>query len=257
MNRFSTWPGAVFAAAALMTCCLPARADGLADLKAALARLPAQTPVRASLELKTLERRGEDNDLDEKIGEASVLIEDGAHGLQMTYPKDTRDRMDAESRQLGRDATAKTPTLSALAKLDASEYPAMLSAVPALQRALDESTFKGERAEQWQGKPARVLSFAVPATKLPSQQRKYVKQFDGVLDIWIAADGTPLASRERDTIAGRAFIVVSFQGRDDEDCSFAVVGDRLVTLRKDVHLTSSGAGEHGEQRVVKTLQLLP
>ncbi|WP_230413618.1 hypothetical protein [Undibacterium umbellatum] len=36
-----------------------AQADGLADLKAALARLPGQTPLKAIVEAKTWSRQGE------------------------------------------------------------------------------------------------------------------------------------------------------------------------------------------------------
>src|SRR4051794_274436 len=36
-----------------------ARADGLSDLKAALARLQAQTPLKATLDVKTIDKRGE------------------------------------------------------------------------------------------------------------------------------------------------------------------------------------------------------
>ena len=234
-----------------------AHADGLADLRGALSRLQAQTPLKATLDVKTTEHRGEGADAVEKLGQASISVEDGARGLQVLYARDTLARMDAEQRQVARDPKARTPTVWAIGKLDSSEIVPMTSAASTLARNLEEAQFKAEKADTWNGKAARLLTFTIPIDKLPPEQRKYVKQFDGVLDIWIAADGTPLASRERDTIAGRAFIVVSFQGRDDEDSSFAVVGDRLVTLRKDVHLTSSGAGEHGEQRVVKTLQLLP
>jgi hypothetical protein len=48
-------------AAALLAAPL-AHADGLADLKGALARLPAQSPLKATLDVKKTERRGEGND---------------------------------------------------------------------------------------------------------------------------------------------------------------------------------------------------
>ena len=132
----------------------------------------------------------------------------------------------------------------------------MVSAAPGLARAVDEAQFKGEKAEAWQGRPARRLSFSVPMSHLSKEQRKYVKDFDSTLDIWIAADGTPLASARRDAVAGRAFVVISFDAKDEESCTYAVSGDRLLTLRRESHNVSSGAGEHSEQRIVKTLQPL-
>ena len=69
-----------------------------------------------------------------------------------------------------------------------------------------------------------------------------------------APSSSALASVERETVSGRAFVVVSFEARQQEDCTYAVVGDRLIALRRESSSVSSGAGEKGEQRVVKTLQ---
>jgi len=62
-------------AAATLLCAAPARADGLADLRAALGRLQAQTPVKATLDVRTVARHGEGKELDERIGQASVSRE--------------------------------------------------------------------------------------------------------------------------------------------------------------------------------------
>jgi hypothetical protein len=80
-----------------------------------------------------------------------------------------------------------------------------------------------------------------------------VKKFEGSLDIWIAADGTPLASRAIQNISGRAFVVVSFEQRNESESVYNQVGDRLLTVRKETKNSSSGMGEKGESKVVKTL----
>jgi hypothetical protein len=231
-----------------------AHADGLADLKGALARLQAQSPLKATLEVRTFDRRGEGSDAIEKQGQASIAVEDGTRGLQVLYGRDTLSRMEAESRQLAHDPKSRTPTVWAIGKLDSSEIVPMTSAASALGRSLEEAQFKAEKADAWNGKPARLLTFTIPIDKLPPEQRKYVKQFDGTLSVWIAADGTPLASETHVTVKGRAFIVVSFDAVDDWSTTYAVLGDRLVALRAENHSSSNGAGERGEQRVVKTLQ---
>jgi hypothetical protein len=231
-----------------------AHADGLADLKAALGRLQAQTPLKATLDVKTMERHGDGADAVEKTGQASVSLDDGARGLQVLYAKDVLTRMDAESRQLAQDPKAKTPTVLALGKLDSSEIVPMTSAAAALARRLDESVFKAEKADAFGGKPARLLTFTVPVTKLPEQQRKYVKEFDSTLSVWIGADGTPLASETHTRLKGRAFVVISFEATDESSTTYTVLGDRLLALRNENRTSSSGAGEKGEERVVKTLQ---
>ena len=230
-----------------------AHADGLSDLRASLARLQAQTPLKATLDVKITLRQGDGADATEKQGQASVALEDGSRGLQVLYAKDTLVRMDAESRQLARDPKARTPTVMALAKIDSGEIVPMTSATGSLLRGLEENVFKAEKADSWNGKPARLLTFSVPIDKLPPDQRKYVKQFESTVSIWIGADGTPLASETHTSVKGRAFVVVSFEAIDDRSNTYAVVGDRLLTLRSETHSSSSGAGEHGEERVLKTL----
>jgi len=162
--------------------------------------------------------------------------------------------MEAEQRQFAHDPKAKTPTVWALDKLETHEIAPMTSAASTLSRNVEELPFKGEKADTWNGKPARQLSFSIPVAKLPEQQRKYVKEFDGTLAIWIAADGTPLASEMHVSVKGRAFVVVSFDAIDENSATYGVVGDRLLTLRSENHSSSSGAGERGDQRVTKTLQ---
>ena len=231
-----------------------ARADGLADLRTALARLQAQTPLKATLDVRTMERHGDGADAIEKQGQASVNLEDGARGLQVLYAKEVLTRMEAESRQLVRDPKAKTPTVWALGKLDSSEMVPMTSAAQSLARNVEEAVFKAEKADTYAGKPARLLTFSVPLAKLSEQQRKYVKEFDSTLSVWIGTDGTPLGCETHTNVKGRAFVVISFEAVDDTSATYAVVGDRLLTLRSENHSVSSGAGEKGEQRVVKTLQ---
>ena len=245
---------ALLALAAALLLPVAARADGLADLRAALARLQAQTPLKASLEVRTMERRGEGADATDRQGQVSVALEDGARGLQVLYAKEVLARMDAEARQLVRDPKARTPTVWALDKLDSGDIVPMASAAQALARSVDEAVFKAEKADNYGGKPARLLTFSVPLTKLSEQQRKYVKDFDSTLSLWIGADGTPLASESHTRLKGRAFVVISFEAVDDTVATYAVLGDRLLTLHSENHSISSGAGEKGEQRVTRTLQ---
>ena len=252
MRRLTLAPS--IALAAMLLVAPLAHADGLSDLKAALARLQAQTPLKATLDVRTSERQGEGADAVEKLGQASVGVEDGARGLQVLYAKDMLARMDAETRQLAHDPKAKTPTAWALGKLESGDVVAVVSAASALSHRLDEAVFKAEKADTWSGRPARLLTFTIPLSTLPEQQRKYIKEFDSALSIWIGADGTPLASATRTLVKGRAFVVVSFEAVDEDSLTYGLAGDRLMTLHSESHSSSSGAGEHGEQRVVKTLQ---
>ncbi|MBC3918856.1 hypothetical protein H8L32_15295 [Undibacterium sp. CY18W] len=232
-----------------------ARADGLSDLKAALARLPGQSPVKALVEAKTWSRQGEGKEQEEQNGQASILLEDSPRGLQLLFGKDLLARLEVEERAREKDPKAKTPGLAAIREVNASELRPMISAAGNLTRAMEKAIFKTEKTETYNGKPARLLSFEIPVDKLTEKERKYVKKFEGSLDIWIAADGTPIASRMHQAISGRAFVVISFETKNEEDLVYGLSGDRLIVIKKETHNSGSGAGEKGEMRVTKTLQL--
>ena len=232
-----------------------AHADGLADLKAALERLQEPAPLKATLDSNVWRRNGEGKDADETSGQAMVAIEDGARGMQLSYSREMLARLDAEATAVARNPNAKTPTLNAAREFSPTDLRPMISAASSLSHMLEKTSFLSEKADVYQGKPARVLSFAQGIDALSDRDRKYVKEFDGRLTIWIAADGTPLASRVTQNVYGRAFIVVTFEAKNEESSVYALAGGRLVAVRKESRNTASGAGEKSDFKLVKTLQL--
>lgn len=231
-----------------------ARADGLADLKGALQRLHASTPVKGVLKAETSRKVGEGDELDEYAGSAAVQVEDGAQGLRLQYGRDLLARMNADQLAAAKNPNAKTPALYAMKELGPEDLRPMVSAVEELARNIERTTFKAEKSAEWQGKPARQLTFTVPVKVLSDRERKYLKEFNGVFDVWIAHDGTPLASQLNWHGAGRAYVVVSFEVRQEVRSTYALAGDRLMTVRQESRLSNSGAGEKSEIRTVKTLQ---
>lgn len=232
-----------------------AHADGLADLKTALERLQEPLPLKATLDSNVWRRNGEGKDADETSGQAAVGIEDGQRGMQLSYSRDMLARLDAEATAVARNPNAKTPTLNAAREFSPTDLRPMISAASSLTQMLEKTSFLSEKADVYQGKPARMLTFAQGIDVLADRDRKYVKEFDGRLNVWIAADGTPLASRITQSMHGRAFIVISFDAKNEESNVYALAGNRLVSIRKESRNTASGAGEKSEFKIVKTLQL--
>lgn len=234
---------------------LPARADGLSDLKTALSRADSGTALRAAIETRTWRRRGEDKESAAEAGRASVLVEDGPRGLAIVHGREVSARIDGELRARARDPNSKTPTLTALEELSFRDVMALASVAPVLQRLIERARFTAEKATVHQGKPARLLTFDMPISALSARERQYAKQFSAVLEVWIGADGVPLASRLHQSMAGRAFVVVSFESSYQEEIMYGLAGARLVALRKETRTSTSGAGEGEERRVVTTVQL--
>ncbi len=236
-------------------CASAAQADGLSDLKAALARLQGQTPLKATVDAKTWNRQGEGKELEETQGSASVLVEESQRGLQVLYSKEMLSKLEAEERLKEKDQKAKTPTLAALGEVNSSALRPMISAASHLLRNLEKAIFKGEKNDSFNGKPARLLNFEVSIDKLTEKERKYMKKFESFFNVWIAEDGTPLASRAAQKVEGRAFVVISFEAKNEEEWVYGTVGDRLIALRRESKNVGAGMGERGESKTIKTLQV--
>ena len=237
--------------------CSAAQADGLSELKTSLASLTGHGPLKAAVEVKTNSRRGEGKSLEENSGQANLAIENNARGLQVTYSKDMLALMENEERAKEKDPKKKTPTMNAISSMNTSALRQLASASGQLSRTIENATFKGEKADTLNGKPARLLSFEMSIDKLDPKEREAVKKYEGSLDVWIAADGTPLASKSRQHKSIRAMMVISIEESIDVDLVYGVQGDRLVTLRKENRTSGAGMGEKGDTKTVTTLQIQP
>jgi len=231
-----------------------ARADGLADLKSALQGFAQPQPLKAAVTLKVQAHRGEGAEATLDQGAASLQVEDDAQGLRLQFGADLLARLRAEDAAREQDAKAPTPTSLALQSLGTRDVRALTAAGDTLGRLLARATFKQETASTLNGQPARLLSFDLGPGKLREQDRKYVKETEGSLQIWIAADGTPLESRSRLAIKGRAFLVISFETNSVDHMVFARQGGRLMVVTRERIDTASGAGDKGETRLDYTLQ---
>jgi hypothetical protein len=256
MNRIGR-RGAIAIACACALLPALAWADGFAELRAALGRSQGATAIKGSAKVEAWSRDGDGKDAEEDQGQASLGFEDGPQGLRLTYPRDLLARVDVEARAREKDPKAKAPASAGLKSLAPADLRGLLAPAPSLLSLLDDCMPKGESVEAWNGRPARRLSCEFGIDRLKGRDRKYVKTFDGKLDIWIAADGTPLASRGRTAVSGRAFVVVGFESASDHEQSFQTVGDRLVVVREERRSSGSGAGEKGESRVVRELMVQP
>jgi len=241
--------------AALLLVPALARADGLADLRSALQKLSAPQPIKAQVTLKVQARRGEGSDATLDLGAASLSVEDDAQGLRLQYGADLLARQRAEDVAREQDAKAPTPTNLALQSLGVRDIRSLTAGAETLGRFLARATFKQETATTLSGQPARLLNFDLGPGKMREQDRKYIKDTEGSLEVWIAADGTPLEARSRLALKGRFALVISFESVSNDHMVFARQGDRLLILTRDRVDTASGAGDKGETKLEYALQL--
>lgn len=239
-------------AVALLAASPWAQADALKDLKAALSRLQGQTPIKGQIAVKSENRQNEGkDDARTDTGVAQVVFDDGPQGLRLTYPQPLLAKAQQEDAAKDANPKAPTPTATGLSSLAYQDVRQMTRASEGLLRTLNRASFKNERADTWQGQAVRVVSFDVPLR----EPNKYTKKFSNVLEVWVATDGTPLLARQTQSMSGRAMMVISFEMASSEETQYAVVGERLVAVRRSSQSSGEGAGEKGKQSRQLQLEL--
>jgi hypothetical protein len=220
-----------------------ARADGLADLRAALARFPAQSALRAAV---TLEKQQEnDESKTPEHGKATVEVDVGAEGLRVTYANDVVAKAQAESRAAEADPEKQTPTAAALRSIDAPQLVAALDGASALARRLTNAKVQKDQRITVAGRPARELTFAIQP-KLSKAQAKHVKSAEMFLVVVTDADNTPLTAVLRGAVKAK-FLLMTFEQKFHETWTYARAADRLVAVQHREEQSGSGLGQNFSQ----------
>lgn len=228
---------------ALLLACSMARADSLTDLKTTLASAQNHEPLRAAVSFET--SRG-------KNAKVMTTVEDEADGLHIIWPRKIVDAAVAEETARMKDPNAPGSTRRTMDGLNATVLNDYLNAAGLLLRTLATAELTGEKAEAWQGKPARLLTLKLNPP-LSEKDRKYIKEVSVTGKIWIGEDGWPLAAEQVLDVKGRALLVISFAQHEKQEFRFARVGERLVAIYHLKESEHSGGGEHGNDRSVATL----
>jgi len=226
--------------AVMMLAAASARADGLADLRAALAKFPAQSPLRAAV---TLERQQQDDEHPApEHAKATVEVEAGAEGLRVVYANDVVARAQAEIRAQEADPEKQTPTASALREFRALDLAGVLDGAAALARALTNATLQKDARVAIGGHPARQLTFAVKP-KFSKADAKHIKNAEATLVVTTDAENVPLSADLRGSVKAK-FLLMTFEQKTHETWSYARAGDRLVAVQHREDQSGSGMGQN-------------
>lgn len=211
------------------------RADSLASLKEALRRLPGTSALKGTLEIKTSNQGGKGKDAVNQQGSGSVWVEEGPLGLRLQWSKSFLQQLQEEAARSEREPGAKTPLTSALSEAHAGATLRHTQAAPSLLLLLDRARLLEERAEPWNGQPARLLTLELAPKAMKEEDRKKLKAWESRLLVWVDAGGLPLASRTT-TRSKTSAMMMSVESRNEVAATYARSGDRLVITwreRKD------------------------
>ena len=223
------------------------RADGLADLRTALKSLPAKQPVKGTVDCQVWNRTGKGKQPKIVQGRAKGMVEDGPGGLKLGWDKTELDRIQAAAK-----AKDHGPE-QAMAELKAEKAETMLDSAKALLSDLEDAKVQEDRADTFQGKPARLLVLKLDDNDMDEEDRKHLKTFSHTLSVWMGPDGAPLGLQEQLDMKG-SFFLISFEAHTKTSRTFARSGDRLLTTHEESMGSGSGAGQSSEEKKVLDLK---
>jgi hypothetical protein len=236
----------------LLLAALPLQADVVADVRAALVRLPATTPIRATYELQR-------NETDEGKfangkygGKAAVEIEAEGSAFKLVVPRVMLEQIAKELDARAKDPNLPTPTERALNDISAVVASESVDGAPSLLRMLDEAKVLSDASGTWAGKPARVVVLRLADRMMKGPGKVTVGE--NKLTLWLGNDLVPLAAEHIRQLKF-SFLVFKTDQKSKRSWHYARSGDRLLRARYESNETTSGMGQKGNDIVVATLKV--
>jgi hypothetical protein len=232
-----------------MFAALNAGADTLGDVRVAVSRLSAKTPVRATFASRQFSKASGRFANENVQRNVSAEVAHDAAGVSIIIPQTLLDEV-SRARNRG-DASAQylIGVIGTVAITDALDFRDSLLAM------LDHAVVTREERVPFQGKPTRrlLLKLQPPAKKSGTIEIGTVKT-DDELSLWIGDDFVPLAAeRTQRTTAGFMFFHGTYAGHSSY--AFAHTANRLTLARLETSGNGSGMGQNVETTDVLTLTL--
>jgi hypothetical protein len=220
-------------------------ASGLDDMRAGLAMLQGQGTVRGTFDALQSKQEMEGKKAPESASASAQVEEDGS-ALVVRWDRATIKRANDEANppKGGKRSELLSTLVGTSSALRISN---VVNYAPAFLRTLDGAQLKLERADTYQGKPARVLELSL-VERDPEDEHINMKENTHVAQVWLGADNTPLAASVTHRRKAKVMVFLSFEQQSREDFVFNVVANRLVVLKREEQGTAKGIGSDARYR---------
>jgi hypothetical protein len=224
-------------------------ANGLDDLRGALGTLRGQSMLRGTFDARL--QSTEKGKAPEAAHARAVVEEDGG-SLQVRWERSLIKRANDEARPP--KGIKKQEALSSL--IGAASAVRMSNAMnyaPVLLKSLEDGQLTSEKADTWNGKPARLLELSLVEPN-PDEDHVKIKESTHTARVWTTPGGTPLGAHITHKRRASVMVLISFEQVSKENFVFGVLGDRLVVLQRDEQGTASGLGTEADYRNTYTFE---
>lgn len=239
--------------ALLLAAAVPLAADPIVDVRAALGKLTAREPIRATYEVQRSVVSEGKFDNDKVHGKAVVELEGGAGDVRVVLPRTLLDQLDREQDAHAQNVELDSPTVSALSQLDPVETSNAIDFAPSLMRMLTGAKLVSDTQSTFQGKPARALVLRL-ADRIQKEDAGRFKISENRLTLWLGPDLVPVGAEH---LFNARFSVLIFKGDSKQKKSwyFSQVGDRLVRTRHESSQANSGMGQKANETLLATVRV--
>ncbi|HEX6641041.1 MAG TPA: hypothetical protein VF215_08000 [Thermoanaerobaculia bacterium] len=232
---------------------LPLFADPIGEVRAALGKLTAREPIRATYEVqRNIVSEGK-FDNDKVNGKAVVELEGSGGDFHVVIPRALQEQIAREQEANALDVEKSTPTVSALSQLDPIETSNAIDFAPTLLRMLHGAKLVSDAQSTFQGKPARALVLRLQ-DRIEKEDAGRLKVQENRLTLWLGSDLVPVGA-EHLFNARISVLLLKFETKQKKSWYFSQVADRLVRVRHEASQNSSGMGQKANETMVATVRV--
>lgn len=236
----------------------PALAESPQALMAALERLDrldTKAPVSARLVSELWRAEGKGQDREEATRTITIGLSDSQEGFTLQYGPDLLKRLNEEAQQRVSDPDAQTPLNDFIWRLDMNQLRPLLSPAQALLRDVKRARFRKAAGDEYNGQSVIRLIFDRDKSVVHERTRRYIKEFQSTLEVWVTPDGTPLASRLKLDAKGSILFVIRGEHQEEVVSHYQVEDGRLIITEREEWQKTDLPGEHHESRLDQRLSV--
>ncbi len=234
------------AISAVILACLapaPAFADALTELRTRLQTIKPVAPYNARIELRTNGITDDDGEQNKFDRAASIEATHDTRGVRLHWTAALLDQARTQKANAQRNPDA--PKTGTLASFDANVALDLLDAAPELLLMLEGATLVETRVDTYDNKPASLLVLK-PRVSLAKREKKRIKKFESTANLWLDADGWPLAIESQQRVKA-SMMLISFLADTKEKRTYGHTADRLFVTTSTRDTASEGFGQKSQE----------
>ncbi len=208
--------------------------------------LQGRDAIHAEVDVKRSSKDG-DRTSPKAGASATVSVRADAQGLELAFAPKLLEQATREAAAKAANPDLSSPINDVLQEATPADINDLVGFAPTLLRKIDGATLKEDRADTFEGKPARLIVLDLPM-RVSSKDRDSLKHYEGSMKIWLDADGTPLAAERVQRYEGRKFLI-SFSTESNVSTRFQHVGSRLIAVTRTRRNTFKGFGQDNDTTV--------